>query len=369
MNAMARAAVYEGPEKFSVREIPLPQVGSTEMLVEVILCGVDGSELHMFRGEFGWLNERAPVVFGDEIVGRVSAIGEDAKAARGLDIGDIVTVESRWSCNDCRTCNAGQYYLCEKRTVFDGYGTLPVSLAPGLWGGYATHVFVPDYALVYQVPKELDIKTALIACSPLANGIRWVDSGGTQAGQHVAVIGPGTQGLACALAAVKKGARVTVLGLAEDKERLAVAESFGATATIVISRSETSEQTIAAVHEAVGPVDVVIETAGAPSAKQLALQLVRPLGTLVNVSVTNPAEQPVNWLSLMQREITLVNPISHPHTIPQAFDLAVSLLKEGINVGDWITHTYGLDEAATAIAAAAYQLEDRPIKVALDPSL
>lgn len=367
MTNTARVVAYESPETFTVRELPLPVLALDEMIVEVALCGVDGSELHMYKGEFSWLNEQAPVVFGDEIIGRVHSIGDKAARDRGLQVGDLVTVESRWPCEGCRTCDAGQYYLCERRNVYTGYGTLPISKSPGLWGGYATHVFVPSYALVYQVPRELSERTALIACSPLANGLRWVDCGDTKKGDHVTVIGPGTQGLACALAAVRKGADVTLVGLDSDTERLVKATEFGVTNTIAIPRGESVAETIGRIRAAGGEVDVVIETAGAGSAKALALELVRPMGTVVNVSVTTPAQQPVDWPSLLQREITLVNPISHPNSVDAAFALAVNLLAEGIDIGEWVTDVYPLEEADTAIQAAAYMLDSRPIKVAIQP--
>lgn len=367
MTNTARVVAYLAPETFAIQEIPLPDLAEDEMIVEVVLCGVDGSELHMYKGEFSWLNELAPVVFGDEIIGRVQKIGNKAAADRDLEVGDLVTVESRWPCDGCRTCDRGQYYLCERRNVFSGYGTLPMSEKPGLWGGYATHVFVPAHALVYRVPAALSERTALIACSPLANGLRWVECGNTRSGDHVTVIGPGTQGLACALAAVRKGATVTLVGLESDADRLAKAREFGVTSTVAIARGEAVETTVHRIRDAGGEADVVVETAGSGSAKQLALTLVRPMGTVVNVSVTTPAEQPVDWPSLLQREITLVNPLSHPNAVDDAFALAVELLEEGIDIGTWVTDVYPLEEADTAIRAAAYLLDTRPVKVALRP--
>lgn len=368
MATSARAVVYEGPERFVLRDYDLPPLGAGDLLIEVLLCGVDGSEVHMYRGEFPWLNEIAPVIFGDEILGRVAAIGDEARQVRGLELGDRVVVESRWPCDGCRTCDQGQYYLCETRgNVFIGYGTLPSGEPPHLWGGYATHTFVPPQALVYKVPEELGDATALIACSPLANGIRWAAKGGVTKGSTVAVIGPGTQGLACALAAVRAGARVSVIGLASDTERLRMAADFGAAATFAIAPHQPVADIVKEVTQAFGPVDVVIETAGAGSAKELALKLLRPLGAMVNVSVPSPADQPIDWMALLQKEITIVNPLSHPHTVTKGFDLAVELLRDGIDVGSWITHTFPLEEAEKAIAAASYQLDERPVKVALRP--
>ncbi|ROO85657.1 alcohol dehydrogenase [Actinocorallia herbida] len=369
MSATAHAVVYKGPETFSLETLPLPALGSGDLLIEVLLCGVDGSELHMYRGEFPWLNEVAPVIFGDEILGRVSAIGDAASEKRGLKVGDRVVVESRWPCDGCRTCAAGQYYLCETRgNVFLGYGTMPSGEPPHLWGGYATHTFVPESALVYKVPDALPDTTALIACSPLANGLRWAGLAGAAPGAHVAVIGPGTQGLACALAARCLGAKVTVIGLASDAERLEMAASFGADATLAIEPGEDLATTVARVAASSGPVDGVIETAGAGSAKELAVRLLRPLGVMVNVSVPSPAAQPVDWMALMQKEITIVNPLSHPHTVERAFTVAAGLLADGTDIGSWITHTFPLEEAAEAIALASYQRAERPVKVALKPA-
>lgn len=363
----ARVVTYRAPETFTIERLPLPDLGAGDMLVEVLLCGVDGSELHMYRGEISWINERTPVIFGDEIVGRVAALGTTAGAVRGLTVGDRVVIESRWPCAGCRTCDRGNYYLCENRSPYDGYGTMCSASPPHLWGGYATHVFVPAHALVYPVPDAMKNETALIASSALANGVRWTTAGHVGAGHHVAVIGPGTQGLSCAVAAANAGASVTMVGLDTDTARLDVAADFAGAQTVRIGPQDRIIDTISSIERAGGPVDVAIETAGSPLAKELALSVVRPLGAVVNVSMTSPPEQLVDWASLTYREITLYNPVSHPHAVKDGFALAQSLLAQGKDIGSWITHRFGLDDASEALATASYLRRDRPMKVVLDP--
>jgi D-arabinose 1-dehydrogenase-like Zn-dependent alcohol dehydrogenase len=107
MGEVARAIVYAGPEQLVAREFPLPEVGDDGMIVEVVLCGVDGSELHMFKGELAWLNALAPLIFGDEIVGRVARIGEAAARGRNLKPGDLIAIEARWPCGQCEYCLHG----------------------------------------------------------------------------------------------------------------------------------------------------------------------------------------------------------------------------------------------------------------------
>jgi threonine dehydrogenase-like Zn-dependent dehydrogenase len=367
MSEHARAVVYRGPENFQLEEYPLPELGPADMIVEVTMCGVDGSELHMYRGTMDWLNERIPVIFGDEIVGRVAAVGSEVAERRSLAVGDRVVVEARWPCGDCPTCTEGQYYLCEKNGILDGYGSVSCAKPPHLWGGYATHVYVPGDALVYRAPDELSDEAAIVGCSALANGLRWTERGGVIAGQHVVVIGPGPQGLACTLAAVEKGARVTVVGLEQDAERLAMADELGAAATVVIRAGDEQGKTVAEIA-ASGPPDVVIDAAGVRSAKALAVAAVRPTGTIVNAAVPSPQVQEVDWLAYFMGEVTVVAALSHPHKVGEALELARSLLVDkGIDLGDWVTHSFGLDEAATAIATASYQLDARPIKVVLRP--
>lgn len=366
----ATAVVYEGPREFSLRELPLPELGDGDLLIAVTLCGVDGSELHMFNGELALFNERAPLIFGDEIVGRVAAIGAGARRRRGLDVGDFVTVEARWPCRQgCRRCERGQYFLCANNTDNRGYGSIRLSEEPSLWGGYATHVFVPEDALVYRVPEGLPERTALFACSVLANGLRWSRVSGTGPGQNVVVVGPGPQGLACVLAAARSGATVVSVGLERDAERLTAAKRLGAEHTVAIAPADDRAGAAARVRDAVGDVDVVIETAGSGAAKKLALDVVSPLGTVTNVAVASPIEQPIDYQAILMKELRILNPMSHPHTVMDSFAFARELLADGLDVGDLVTHAFALREAAQAIEVAANRTAESPIKVVLDPAL
>lgn len=366
----ATAVVYEGPYTFSLQEFPIPTPGADDVLLEVTLCGVDGSELHEFNGEVEAVNQRAPIIFGDEIVGRITAIGDAAREERGLDIGDFVTVESRWPCPEgCRYCDRGQYFLCLNNKDGDGYGWTPVAKAPALWGGYATHVYVPKNALLYKIPAQLSERTALLACSVLANGLRWTEVSGAGPGKTVVVIGPGPQGLASVLTAARAGSTVVSVGLKRDAERLATATTLGAAHTVAIEDGETPTETAARIRELVGEVDIVIDVAGFAPAKQLAFEVVSKMGTVTNAAIPTPSEQPLNFLQALYKEVTILNPISHPHTVDRSLKLAVELLEDGLDVGQLITHEFSLREAEKAIAVAANRTEESPIKVVLNPSL
>ena len=368
--AKARAVIFERAETFVVRPVTLPPVGPDDMLVEVLLCGVDGSELHMYRGELPWFNARVPIIFGDEIIGRVAQIGAAAAQTRGMQVGDRITIEARWPCNRCRCCSEGQYYLCENNPDGRGYGTISMNEAPGLWGGYATHVFVPHQALAYSVPEELTLDAALVSCSLLANSLAWVRQTALKEGGTLVVIGPGPQGIGCALVAADQGAKVVILGLERDADRLAFAESLSPSIHgLVLQRSEETAATVEKIAGILGEVDAVIEAAGVTAAKELAFAVVRRTGRVLQVSIPFPHVQSIDWQMALMKELTILNPVSHPHMVAPALALGAELAQRGIDVGRFVSHRFGLDDAAEAIEVASYRRDESPIKVVLDPAL
>lgn len=366
-HATARIVEYLSPGKLAMREVPLPDMDPEDMLIRVALCGVDGSELHMYRGELGWINDLAPLTFGDEIVGTVEAIGESASRARSLSVGDRVILEARWPCSNCDSCRAGQYYLCDQKGKGTGYGITSNRKAPQLWGGYATHVFVPKEALAYKLPDGLSDGAALIGGSPLANGMRWVTSAGVKPGDHVAIVGPGPQGLCCAIAAMELGAKVTMIGLETDELRLDLARQLGVTTTLAMARDADPDLVAQDLLARSGQANVVIDLAGVAPAKRLAFRLLAKMGTFVNVAISSPAIQQIDWVELLMKEIRLLSFASHPNFVEAGLQLALDLQKRGVDLADWVSETYPLEEAETALKAAAHELDGRPIKVALRP--
>ncbi len=366
---MARAAVYEGPNRLVVKELPIPDIGPDDALVEVDIAGVDGTEVHMFRGEVEAINKLAPVLFGDEIVGRVARIGEAASKRRGLVEGDRVVVEARWPCNECRPCRSGNYYLCDRREERGGYGWIRCDAPPYLWGGYSTHVYVPHEAQVFKVPENLPGHTALVASSVLANAIYWTRMSGAGLGDTVAVLGPGPQGIGCAILAARRGADVVIAGLPRDRRRLDLAERLSGAKAVVLAEDASQAGHRAALRDAFGgrEVSVVIETAGVQASKDLAAKLVRTDGRIVCCSI--PARPlTVDFTGLLLNQISLISPFGHPDTVGQSLDLGARLLQDGRDIGDMITHVFPLDEAELAVRTAGYETTETPIKVVIRPN-
>ena len=278
MSAQARALVLSGPGVLQDTALPIPSTGTDDGILRIEACGLCGTDHEQFSG---LLPGPGPFVPGHEIVGTIEAIGDEAAARWQVAAGDRVAVEVFQSCRGCPACLAGDYRRCHTHGMADMYGFVALDRPPGLWGGYATHLYLAPDAMVLPVPAGLDPVVATMF-NPLGAGLRWgVSVPGTGPGSVVAVLGPGVRGLSAAAAAKEAGAAfVVVVGKGEgDRVRLELAGRFGADLVVDGARADP----VRALLRATGRLaDVVVDvTASAPEALGTAVDLVADGGTVV----------------------------------------------------------------------------------------
>ncbi|HEV8296548.1 MAG TPA: zinc-binding dehydrogenase [Acidimicrobiales bacterium] len=284
----ARALVLEAPRAMSVREFDVPAVGDDDAVLRVEACGLCGTDHEVWSGA---IVKQLPLVPGHEAIGIIEQIGSRAAAKWGLAVGDRVGVAPRQACGACARCLAGDRRGCERHRG-DTYGSIPLTTAPSLWGGYAEVQYLsPDSQLV-RVPTHLDPVLAAMY-NAVANGIRWgAVVPGTKPGDVVAVLGPGVRGLSAAAAAREAGARfVMVTGYgAGDAARLRMAKAFGADLVVDVAVDDPLE----ALRDACGSLaDVVVDvTAMAPAAFVQALDLAKDEGTVCVAGIHGDAAAP-----------------------------------------------------------------------------
>ena len=164
----ARALVLTAPRTFELRSLPVPDAGDGGVL-RVEACGLCGTDHEQYSGH---LFPGFPFVPGHEVVGVVESASEQALERWGVDLGQRVAVEVFLSCRECDACRRGEYRRCERHGMADMIGFLPVDRPPGLWGGYATHLYLQPDALLLPVPDGVDAVLAT-AFNPLGAGVRW----------------------------------------------------------------------------------------------------------------------------------------------------------------------------------------------------
>lgn len=187
-----------------------------------------------------------------------------------------------------------------------------------------------------------------VGLEPLAVAVHAFGLGEAAAGDAVAIIGCGTEGLLLTQVAVAMGARV----LAADMraEPLAAAQRFGAVQTLQVSAERTAEDLGAQVAADWSPT-VAFECAGAAAAVELALHAVAVGGRVVLVGL-GAKPVPVVPLRFVRRGLTLAGSLIYDH--PVDFERTIELVRAGrARPSALVTHVRGLDDAAEAVQLVA----------------
>src|ERR671934_338992 len=197
-----RAMVLEATRRPLVeRELPEPEPGDGNVLLEVRACGVCRTDLHVVDGELP--KPKLPLVPGHQVVG----VAEDRRRLGVPWLG--------WTCGECRYCTSGRENLCD-RALFTGYD---------LDGGYAEWV-VADERFCFPVPDGFsDLEAAPLLCAGLI-GFRSLRMCGDA--ERLGLYGFGASAHIVAQVARHQGRRVFAFTRAEDEQAQALAVELGA---------------------------------------------------------------------------------------------------------------------------------------------
>lgn len=340
---MTYGAVLTKPGEIEIREFPMPGIDSQTGILRVELAGVcSGTDVKLYRGK---LNNPFPIIMGHEIVGVVEKIGSSLAESNNVQRGDRVILRGS-RCGRCKACRAGNDRFCEENV---GYGVRrSTDFAPGLWGGYAQHVFLVPGAVLQKVPCGVTSEQALMA-GILANGLYWSQKqGGVQMGTSVVVQGVGQQGLAAVMACRYAGAYpIVAVGLSGDGKRLQLAQEFGADSVVMADSTDVIEVVSQVTNGAMA--DVVIEVTGSGKSFVRALDLVRAGGTVVQGGLAGVGmEVSVPLDKIVWNQIRVQGVYSKPI---EAVSLALDLLETGrLPIERIISHRFRLADSNQALA-------------------
>ena len=273
-----KAARLYAPGDLRIEEVPRPEPGPGDVLVEIEVALTDGTDLKTFRRGHPVLLKESPAPFGHEFCGIVD--------------GRRVVAANSAPCGECDGCARGEQ--CRALSF--------------LSGAYADWIVVPERIAavnMHEVPPGLAPEVAAMV-EPLACCLRGVERAGVQAGDTVAILGSGPIGLMLAASVADAGGWPVVVGGRE--ERHALVEEFGA---------ETGDGRGA---------DIVIEAAGTEQAWFDAEELVRPGGTVVLFGgLPRDARPPLDAYRIHYEELTLRGSFHHtPATVRAALGFLAS---------------------------------------------
>ena len=210
-----RAIRFEADGSITLVQLPNPQPGPEDVLVQVLAAGVCHTDLHLLDEVKA--GEREALVPGHEIVGRVTKMGADVYTT---NVGERVVVHFEQPCGTCRQCRRMRTNLCE-----EGH-----SLGFDLPGGYAEFV-VAKQRTVLPVSPNLDVAFAApLGCSGATAYRAVVALGQADEEDLVVIIGAGGVGLSAIQIAKVQGARVVAIEPREEARKAAL--DSGATAAV-----------------------------------------------------------------------------------------------------------------------------------------
>jgi len=297
-----KAALLYAPGDLRIEELPRPEPGPGDVLVQVEIALTDGTDLKTYRRGHPLLLTESPARFGHEFCGL-------------LDGRRVVAANSA-PCGRCEGCERGEQ--CRDLAF--------------LAGAYAEWLVVPERIAavnLHDVPRGVAPEVAAMV-EPLACCLRGIERARITAGDTVAVLGAGPIGLMLAACVADAGGWPVIVGGRE--ERHAFVEEFGAE-----------------VGDGRG-ADVVVEAAGTEQAWSDAVELVRPGGTVVMFGgLPRDARPPVDAYRVHYEELTVRGSFHHT---PQTVRAALVFLASGAYPwGRLVTHRVSLDELPALVEA------------------
>lgn len=329
-----QALVLRGPEDFAVEEVDEPRPGRNEVKCRVRSVSICGTDSHLIRGDYpGFWPPSHPFIPGHEWAGEIVELGEGSEAL-GWEVGDRVAGTSHNACGFCHKCVEGHYNVCEN------YGNTAVHRQYGHnWQGAYAEYAVHGLKAIFRLPDELSFDQGALL-DPASIALHTARRGRIQAGDNVAILGPGPIGLLAAEAARALGAgRVIVVGRGG---RLSKAEEMGSE---VLDYTKTDAvDSIRSATEGLG-ADVVLDCAGVPDTFRWGIEMLRNGGVCAAVGI--PVEEvalDLQDLVLYEKELVGVRATAGEmrRVIPFVVD-------GRIRVGELHTHTFPLVEFAKAL--------------------
>ncbi len=313
-----RAIVFDSQVRYD-DSYPDPQPKDDECLVRVRRAGVCATDLQITHG---YMNFRG--VMGHEMSGEVVS-------GSRLRRGKRVVADINCVCRKCDMCLSGLSTHCRDRTVLG---------IDGRDGCFADLVALPERNL-HELPDSITDEEAVFV-EPLAAAYQVIKQCPIEPRMNVAVVGSGRLGLLVAQVLATTGCRLVVVG--RNPRTLLFCEKKG-----IMSRP--ADELVPRAD-----CDAVVECTGAPEGLDLALQLVRPRGTIILKS-TYATDAVLNLAPAVVGEVNILG--SRCGVFADAIQ---ALARKQVDVGSMVSRTFPLDRGVEAMAAAA---DPQNIKVLL----
>src|SRR6266481_2558154 len=286
-------------------DVPIPEIGSSDVLIRVAAAGICHSDAH-YRGGISKI-DHLPVTLGHEVAGYVEQVGRDVTNVLSRD---RVCVHYLVHCGTCEFCVRGLEQFCRSGQMIGKHRD----------GGYAEFIKVPS-ANAFPLSDEIPFEVGAIMMCSSATALHALNKARFKAGESIAIFGFGGLGFsALQLARAFDCEDVYVVEI--NRAKLASAASMGA-----IARDARSEDPVEQIKEATAGtgVDVTLELIGSAKTMRQAVLCLSPLGRAALVGLTAESMSIRPYTDLINKEAEIIGVSDHLATeLPVLIEFACS---------------------------------------------
>ncbi|MGH8946674.1 MAG: L-threonine 3-dehydrogenase [Acidimicrobiia bacterium] len=325
-----RALVKHDEPGLRLEDVPVPEPGPDEVLIEVHTAGICGTDLHIYQWD-DWAQATipTPMIVGHEFSGHIAGLGSNVS---GFLEGELVSAEGHVVCGKCRNCLAGRRHLCQE----------PRGIGVDIPGAFADYVVVPK-GNVWRHVEGIDAEIAALF-DPFGNAVHTALEFPVL-GEDVLITGAGPIGLMATAVVAHAGARNVVV-TDVNPFRLELARRMGASRAL-----HAGDDDLATVQKELGMTegfDVALEMSGSPDAMADILD-----NTIhgANIALLGlPSEPyPIDWTVVILNMLNIKG-IYGREMFDTWYKMNV-LIQSGVDISPVITHRFPAEDYEAAFQA------------------
>jgi L-iditol 2-dehydrogenase len=345
------AAVYHGPNDLRLEDVPVPEIGTGEMLVKVASASICGTDLRIFHGNHRMYPPGTVRIPGHEVVGTIAALGA---GVQNYSIDQRVFVAPNTGCGHCLQCVTGNNNLCAN------YHAIGVTSD----GGFAEYVRIPANSVqqgnVIPIRESVDSAVAALV-EPFACVVRGQNALHIQPGEVVLIMGAGPIGVMHVKLARSRGAGRIIVS-EQIPDRAAQVARMGADR--VVDPVSGDLKSVVDQESSGRGADAVIVAAPIHAAQESALDLAAISGR-INFFGGLPKDRPsINLNSNLVHYKELIITGTTACSTADCWQASQIINSGLVDLSDIVSQRFPLKDAIAAFAAAE---DRRSLKIVLEP--
>lgn len=336
MQKTMKGVVPVGDYKVEIRDLPIPEPGEGEVLIEVKCAGICGSDVNTFRMTWEQIGDRQNLVVGHEAGGIVAKVGP---GVRKVKVGDRVCVYHYMGCGICTYCESGEVGMCEQKRAY----------------GWHIHGAMSEFLLTEErscriLPDALPFEDATFLACSAGTAFAALNKLGSPADGYLVVAGLGPIGLVSSMIAQKLGWKTIAFDLSEN--RINFAREQGIYAFMPDKKAPLASQLQDRMRGR-RPM-AVLDTTGHPEGLADCLAIAEKRAKIVTIGKGKRGyimSERIDISEIVTRELTIQG--SWVFTIPDYERLAGLMLDHDLSFHGVVTGRFKFEEGQKAFEQAA----------------